>query len=146
MPAGRHSQEPRTRFGQRLEAARRAAGLSQAEVAARLGVSQAAYAAWERYPVAISPDRIERAAAILKVPVRDLFAKPPRSFLAHGPVGRARRAFEALSQLSRGQQADLLDVVEAVLANRTRRRKNPFVASERNAFLYGGSPPAPPNS
>jgi transcriptional regulator with XRE-family HTH domain len=130
----------RTAFGQRLHAAREASGFSQAEVAARLGLKQAAYAGWERYPTAIRPDQIEKIAATLKVPVKDLFEKTPRAFRKNGPAGRARRAFEALGQLSRHQQANVLDVIEAFLVRHTHRRKDRFVASERNAFLRAGEP------
>jgi transcriptional regulator with XRE-family HTH domain len=140
MPSGRPSPEPRTPFGQRLLAAREAAGRSQAEVAARLGLKQAAYAAWERYPVALRPDQIEAVAGLLKIPVKDLFEKTPRGFMKCGPAGRARRAFEALSQLSRHKQKDILDFMEAMLVAHTRRRKHRFAPSERNALL----PPGPP--
>jgi transcriptional regulator with XRE-family HTH domain len=134
MPRGRPSKEPRTNFGQRLQAAREAAGFSQAEVAAQLGIKQSAYAAWERYPVAILPIQIERAARMLKVPVGDLFEKAPRAFRKNGPTGRARRAFEALKQISHQRQKTVLIYVEAVLANSTRRRKNRFVLPESNPF------------
>jgi transcriptional regulator with XRE-family HTH domain len=136
MLRGRPSLTARTAFGQRLRAAREAAGLSQAEVAARLGLKQAAYASWERYPTAVRPEQIEKAAAILKTPVKDFFEKTPRAFRKNGPTGRARRAFEALSEVPRHEQANILDFVEAMLVSHTRRRKNRFVASERNAFLY----------
>jgi transcriptional regulator with XRE-family HTH domain len=140
MRTGRPSTEPRTPFGARLHAAREAAGLSQAEVAARLGVTQTAYAAWERYPVALRPDQIEAVARVLKVPVKDLFEKTPRGFMKCGPAGRARRAFEALSQISRHKQKDILDFVEAMLVAHTRRRKNRFIASQRNAAFPPGAP------
>jgi transcriptional regulator with XRE-family HTH domain len=140
MPRGRPSLAARTAFGQRLRAAREAAGLSQAEVAARLGLKQAAYASWERYPTAIRPEQIEKVAAILKTPVKDLFEKTSRAFRRNGPTGRARRAFEAVSELPRYQQANVLDFVEVFLVSHTRRRKDPFAASERNVFLRDGEP------
>lgn len=140
MPRGRPSSQDRTAFGRRLRAAREAAGLSQSEIASRLGLKQAAYANWERYPTAIRPDQIEKVAAILKTPVKDLFEKTPRGFMKSGPTGRARRAFEALSQLPRHQQAEVLDFVETMLAYKTRRRKTPFSPSDRNAFLYDREP------
>lgn len=123
MPTGRPSQEPRTSFGQRLHAAREAAGFSQAEVAQKLGIKQAAYAAWERYPVALRPDQIEQVAQLLKIPVKDLFEKPSRKIRRNGPVGRSRRLFEQVSQLPRHQQNNVLDVIEAVVMGRSRRRK-----------------------
>jgi transcriptional regulator with XRE-family HTH domain len=122
MPSGRPSPEPRTPFGQRLLAAREAAGRSQAEVAAKLGLKQAAYAAWERYPVALRPDQIEAVARLLKIPVRELFEKPSRRLRRNGPVGRARRAFEEVSQLSRAEQKNILEMVE-VLVRAVHRRQ-----------------------
>ena len=77
---GRPAKTPRTLFGQRLHAARQAAGLSQAEIAARLGVKQAAYAAWERRRVALYPDQIQKLAHALKIPVKDLFERTAALF------------------------------------------------------------------
>jgi len=69
MQTGRPAKHPRTPFGERVFAAREAAGLSQAEVAEQLGLSQNAYAMWERHPVALRPDQIEALAAALAVSV-----------------------------------------------------------------------------
>jgi transcriptional regulator with XRE-family HTH domain len=133
MRTGRPSTEPRTPFGARLHAAREAAGLAQAEVAARLGVTQTAYAAWERYPVALRPDQIEAVAHLLEVPVKDLFAKTPRAFLQHGPMGRARRVFEAVSRLPRRQQRYILDIVEAVAKHGQARLQQRRAATQEKA-------------
>lgn len=110
---GRPSKRSRTAFGERLFAARTAAGLSQVEVAQKLGITQTAYALWERRPVALRPDQIEKIAKILGVPVEDLFTSNSRSKERAGPVGRARRAFEQVSKLPRSQQQHILKVVEA---------------------------------
>jgi transcriptional regulator with XRE-family HTH domain len=104
---------PRTAFGERLFAARTAAGLSQVEVAQKLGITQTAYALWERRPMALRPDQIEKIAKILRISVEDLFTSNGRSKERTGPVGRARRAFERVSQLPRSQQQYILQVVEA---------------------------------
>ena len=53
MKTGRPSKHPRTPFGERVLAARQAAGLTQAQVADKLGMTQHAYAYWERHPVAL---------------------------------------------------------------------------------------------
>jgi transcriptional regulator with XRE-family HTH domain len=110
---GRPSKRPRTAFGERLFAARTAAGLSQVEVAQKLGITQTAYALWERRPVALRPDQIEKIAKILRISVEDLFTSNGRSKERTGPVGRARRAFEQVSKLPRSQQQHILKVVEA---------------------------------
>ncbi len=112
MKTGRPSKLPRTEFGARLHAAREAAGLSQAAVANKLGITQAAYAFWERRNVALRADQIEQVAAILGVPPEQLFtaAAKPRS---SGPAGKLRQVFERASKLSRAQQAKVAEFVEA---------------------------------
>ncbi len=112
MPAGRPSKRTRTAFGERLFAARSAAGLSQDEMAEKLGITQAAYAVWERHTTALRPDQIEKLTEILKISVEDLFTSTGRSKERKGPAGRARRAFERVSRLPRARQQYILKVVE----------------------------------
>jgi len=66
---------PRTR----LHAARLAAGLSQTQVAEKLGMSQKAYAAWERHPVALRADQIEQVIEVLGISANDFFGKKQKS-------------------------------------------------------------------
>lgn len=113
MQTGRPSTEPRTEFGQRLHAAREALGLSQAQVAEQLGITQKAYAVWERYPVALRPEQIEKAAAVLKVSVEHLFGKAAAKPRGGGPVGKLHRVFEKASRLPRHQQNKVAEFVEA---------------------------------
>jgi transcriptional regulator with XRE-family HTH domain len=113
MQTGRPSNEPRTEFGQRLLAAREAAGLSQAEVAGKLGVTQKAYAVWERYPVALRPKQIEAAASALHVSVEHLFGRDTAKSRGKGPAGKLRQVFEKASQLPRHQQNKVAEFVGA---------------------------------
>jgi transcriptional regulator with XRE-family HTH domain len=119
MKTGRPSKRPRTPFGQRVYEAREALGLSQAEVADKLGINQASYGAWERDPVALRPDQVEQLAKILNVSIEQLYGiAPPKS--RGGPAGKARRVFEAVSQLPRTQQQKILEVVEALVAQQAK--------------------------
>jgi transcriptional regulator with XRE-family HTH domain len=97
--------------------------LSQKEVAHKMGVTQASYAAWERDPVAFRPDQLALLASTLQVSIDQLVtgSEPPKK-RGHGPVGKARRVFEELSQLPRHQQQDIITFVEAML--RARRARN----------------------
>jgi len=114
MNTGRPSTRPRTVFGERLRAARETLGLSQAQVAEKFGISQASYGAWERDPVALRPDQIEKLTEILNISVDELFGKEEKNGRrSSGPVGKARRLFEAVSKLPRSQQQHVLTVVEA---------------------------------
>jgi len=113
MKTGRPSTRPRTAFGERLRCAREALGLSQAEVAKQFGISQASYGAWERDPVALRADQIEKLTEILKVSVDYLFGKEENRRHGSGPTGKVRRVFETVSRLPRHQQNKVVEFVEA---------------------------------
>ena len=116
MNTGRPASQPRTPFGERLHAAREARGLSQAQVAEQLGMSQNAYACWERKPVALRPDQVEQLAKILGVSVEALFNGDGGPDRKGGPTGKARRVFDEVSRLPRKRQQRILGVVEDMLA------------------------------
>ena len=116
MQRGRPSKYPRTPFGERLHAARTVIGLSQAQVAEKLGITQTAYADWERHPVALRPDQVEKLTQIFKVPVEHLYGSVTEKRQGGGPIGKSRRAFEAVSLLPKRQQQKIVEVVEAFVA------------------------------
>lgn len=113
MKTGRPAKRKRTAFGTRLHSLREAAGLSQQEVADRLGITQPAYALLERRNVSVRIDHLYRLADVLGVAVEELFDPRKTSRRRGGPVGKARRIFEAVSALPRTQQQQVLSVVEA---------------------------------
>lgn len=116
MPAGRPSSRPRTSFGERLVAAREAAGLSQAQVADKLGLTQHAYAYWERHPVALRPEQLARLAEILNASVEGLVHSNGHGKRGGGPSGKARKLFEAVSHLPRRQQEKIFDILAPFVA------------------------------
>jgi len=112
--AGRPAQTERNEFGARLPAIRQRAGLSQQQVAAKLGLTQRAYAHWERYSVALRPDQLQQLAAIFQVSVDELLGETGKKKRAGaGPTGRMRRLFEQASKLPRSQQEKIAAVLEA---------------------------------
>ena len=119
MKTGRPSIRPRTVFGERLLAAREALGLSQAQVADKLGITQASYGAWERDPVALRPDQIEKLTDVLNVSVEALFAKDGGKRRMGGPTGKVRQVFEKVNRLPRHQQSKIVEVVEAFVEKKT---------------------------
>jgi transcriptional regulator with XRE-family HTH domain len=116
MQTGRPSNKKRPPFGARLHALREQAGLSQQQMADKLGLSQRAYAYWERNPVALRPEQLVKVAAILDVGVEQLLNGHSRTARRGGPAGKARRVFEEVSGMPRTQQKKILDVVEALVA------------------------------
>jgi len=116
MPSpGRPSKKPRTPFGERLVALREAAGLSQAQVGEQLGITQHAYAYWERNPVALRPEQLVRLADVLHTTMEELVRDNTSKRHGGGPSGKARQAFDAVSRLPRRQQAKIVEVVEAMV-------------------------------
>jgi transcriptional regulator with XRE-family HTH domain len=119
MQKGRPSKRQRPPFGERLRSLREAAGLSQQQVADKLDMTQTAYAWWERNPVALRPEQLQSLAAALNVSVEELMGTAPNKRRGSGPVGKARRLFEEVSNLPRDRQQHVLRVVEDLLrANR----------------------------
>jgi transcriptional regulator with XRE-family HTH domain len=114
MKNGRPSKSERADFAARLRALRETAGLSQRDMAGRLGISQPSYVAWESYNVALKPEQITELAKVLGIGVAELFDSP-KSQSSRGPAGKAKRVFETVSQLPRSQQQKILEVVEAMI-------------------------------
>ncbi len=119
---GRPATTLRTAFGERLFQARSKAGLSQAQVADKLGITQQSFAGWERRETALKPDQLARLAEILGVTVEHLLgAAEPRPRGA-GPTGKARQLFERVSKLPRAtQQRILANVEDALTAHEVRK-------------------------
>jgi transcriptional regulator with XRE-family HTH domain len=115
MQRGRPSKRQRPPFGERLRALREAAGLSQQQVADKLGMTQTAYAWWERNPVALRPDQLQSLAAALNLSVEELIGTNGSKKRGSGPVGKARQMFERVSQLPRATQQRILANVEDAL-------------------------------
>ncbi len=114
MQTGRPAKSQRTEFGARLHALREAAGLSQAQVAAKLGIAQPTYALWERRTTAISADQLHKLADVFGVGVDALFVdEKAAARRSTGPAGKLRQVFERASKLPRSQQAKLIEFVEA---------------------------------
>jgi len=117
MPAGRPKRSKETDFAERLAKLRQAAGFSQRGISARLGISQPSYAIWEQSNVSLRPDQIVDLCNVLEVSPDELFGV--RTKRHSGPKGRAQRTFEVVSTLSKHRQKNILDVVDALIAQQT---------------------------
>ena len=102
VKTGRPAKRERTSFGQRLNSLREQAGLSQQQLADRLGLTQRAYAHLERNPVALRPDQLLGLAEALDVSVEDLVGSTGTKKRGSGPTGKMKQLFEAASQLPAG--------------------------------------------
>ena len=86
-------------------------GLTQAQVAEELGITQTAYALWERRSVALKPKQIAKVAKILNVSIEQLFGTTAKRSRG-GSAGKLQRLLEEASSLPRRQQHKILEFVE----------------------------------
>jgi transcriptional regulator with XRE-family HTH domain len=106
--------------GKRLRAFRQAAGLSQSQLATRLGVHRSNIGFWETKGIIPRSDLLAPMAEALGVSVNDLIgkeSKPKRT--ATAPAGRARLVFDQVSKLPRRQQQHIIRVVQDLLVAQT---------------------------
>lgn len=121
VKTGRPATRERTPFGQRLHTLREQAGLSQQQLAERLGLTQRAYAHWERNPVALRPDQLLNLAQVLNVSVDELVGTNGTRKRGSGPTGKMKLLFEAASRLPRNQQQKLAAIIEPFIAHHAGR-------------------------
>lgn len=121
MQTGRPAKKERTAFGQRLHTLREQAGLSQQQLADKIGLTQRAYAYWERHPVALRPDQLLSVAQALNVSVDDLVGTNGTRKRGSGPTGKMKQLFEAASRLPRSQQQKITALLEPFIAHHAQR-------------------------
>jgi transcriptional regulator with XRE-family HTH domain len=111
MPMGRPAKHQRSPLGVRIAALRERAGVSQTQLAKKLGLAQQTVAYWERHASTLKPAQIKAVAEILQAsPEEVLGINPPE-----GPTGRLRHVFERASVLPRDQQKHVMRIVEDAL-------------------------------
>ncbi len=115
MPGGRPSTAKRAPFGERLFQLREQKGISQKEMALRLGISQQAYAFWERKPTSLKPEQLVEIASILGADLEQLLGMTGKARAKSGPAGKLQRVLEEASQLPRHQQNKIAEVIEGML-------------------------------
>jgi transcriptional regulator with XRE-family HTH domain len=115
MNTGRPAKLPRPPFGQRLHDLREQVGLSQAQLAKKLGLAQRSYSQWERRPVALRHDQLEAVAAALGISTAELMGAGEAQRRGSGPAGKLRQVFERASKLPRDQQKHVVRVIEDTL-------------------------------
>jgi len=105
-----------------LRAMREASGLTLRAVAREIGVQPTNLSLWERTGKLPRADKIIPLAAALGVSPEEILGQEKP---VHGdaPKGRVREAFEQVQKLSRRQQDQILDVVDALVAKAAKDRR-----------------------
>ena len=116
MTAGRPAKKSRPIFGERLAKARKEAGLTQAQLAKKIDVSQRVVTYWEREPVALRAEQLAKLADVLNVSADVLLGRKKENSRTGGPAGKMRQLFQAASNLPRSQQQKVVDVLQPFVA------------------------------
>ena len=111
-------------FGQRLASLRKAAGFTQIELAAELGVSQRMVAYYES-PAATPPaNLLPQIAAALGVSIDDLFGVgAKRRLVKQDGDSRLRRRLLAIEKLAVAEKRQVLQVIDALIERGQLKRK-----------------------
>ncbi len=116
------SKGPRPQQGARLLALRKAAGLTQIELAKALDVPQANIAFWEWSDKPPRSDLLPKMAKAFGVRLEDLLLASDRTVAKRkGPIGEVQRTFEAVTKLPRKQQRKVLEMVQALVEQYKRK-------------------------
>ncbi|MGV7963945.1 helix-turn-helix transcriptional regulator [Photorhabdus tasmaniensis] len=104
-------------LGQRISALRKHAGLTQAQLAQALNVSQQAVQSWEAGRRRIQISVLPEIAKLLSVSLEELFGEEidatPRK---RGPASRLEQQIQIISQLPRAKQKLVSEMLDAVIA------------------------------
>jgi len=101
-----------------MSEARERAGLTQSELAKKLGVTQQVVAAWERRIIALRPEQIKAIAQAINTTADYLIGITESWKGAKGPSGKVRQVFEQVSKLPRRQQEKVVEFVEAFVQHK----------------------------
>jgi transcriptional regulator with XRE-family HTH domain len=119
MPRKSHKARPAQ--GARLTELRKAAGLTQVELAHLVGENQQNIAFWERSDKPPRSDVLPKMARVLGVTVEHLLGISPIAERRPGPVGKTQKIFEEVARLPRSQQDKIVEIV-AALVDQYRRK------------------------
>ena len=117
--------------GTRLAELRKAAGLSQYELARYVGVPQPNIAFWEQSEKPPRSEVLPKMAEALGVSVEDLLdvdtkkKGAKKATATHGrPAGKVREVFDRVSKLPRRQQEHIVNWVSAYVSHYEQSRQN----------------------
>lgn len=114
-------QRQRPKQGARLAALRRAAGLTQTELAQLVGESQQNIAFWEQSERPPRSNVLPKLAKVLGVKIEQILEGRLPETRRAGPAGKVQKIFEEVSTLPRRQQERIIETVSALVEQYKRR-------------------------
>jgi transcriptional regulator with XRE-family HTH domain len=103
-------------IGKRIRDLRKRQGMTQAELAAELGINQSAVSDYEKGVVRLHAALLAAMARILKSSADEILGLEKAKGNGHQPDRRFLRRIEKLHQLSRRDQQAILGTIDAFLA------------------------------
>lgn len=122
-PAAKAAKDEPPSFGERLASLRKAAGFTQVELAAELGISQRMVAYYES-PAATPPaNLLPQIAAALGVSIDELFGVGKRRLAKQEGDTRLRRRLLAIEKLDVAEKRQVLQLLDAFIERGQLKRK-----------------------
>ena len=115
MPGGRPTKKPAPFFGERMAAFRVAKGLSQAQLAAEIGMTRDRIAYYERSATNPSFEVIQKVADYFGVSVGELLNDTSKTRRKPGPPSQFAKIAEQLDRLPRAKQKVVAEMLEGFL-------------------------------
>lgn len=108
-------------LGRRIAEQRKAAGITQVQLAEVLGVAQQTMAHYEGGVARIPVDSLRKTAQTLAVSMEELVGDAtPKRAAKRGPAPRIQRQLEQLHQLPKPKQQAVMQVLDTMLAQAAR--------------------------
>jgi transcriptional regulator with XRE-family HTH domain len=117
----RNPSKPKPVQGAHLASLRKAAGLSQTELAKLVGEKQQNIAFWEQSEKPPRSDVLPKLASVLGVRVEQLLNPNAPPSRRSGPVSKMQKVFSEVSKLPRRQQDKIVELVGALVDQYKRR-------------------------
>lgn len=102
-------------LGARLASLRKAAGLTQAEVADALGIPQTTVSFYEREASYLPSSILPPLAQLLGVSIEEILGMESESPRKRGPKSRLERQFEAIQEMPPGKQQFISKLLGEIL-------------------------------
>jgi transcriptional regulator with XRE-family HTH domain len=103
-------------LGERITKLRKARGITQAQLADILGVSQQTIQAYEVGRRRIQVSALPTVARTLSVLLEELFGEPQQRSRKRGPASRLQEQIEVIGQLPKNRQRFVSEMLDTVLA------------------------------
>ena len=124
VSVGRKATKTKPEQGQRLSNLRKAAGLSQYDLASRIGVTQSSIGYWEMSDKPPRAEVLPKIANALGVSVEEILNGKTTQKGQPALSGKVRKLFVEISQIPRSQQEKICSIIEPYVAQYRNDQKN----------------------